>query len=84
MVRKRKESEDVGYLQHEEDWLAEVFWCSNQSALVQIISSIDTREGQVLTWPNILQHQVQPFKLTDLMKPGHRKILALFFTDPNI
>lgn len=30
----------------------------------------------------MLQHQVQPFKLADPTKPGHRKILALFLVDP--
>jgi len=37
-----------------------------------------------LTFPNILQHRVQPFKLADPTKPGHRKILALFLVDPGI
>lgn len=37
-----------------------------------------------MTFPNILQHQVQPFELEDRTKPGHRKILALFLVDPNI
>lgn len=41
-------------------------------------------EGRLLTFPNILQHQVQPFSLQDPTKPGHRKILALFLVDPGI
>lgn len=45
---------------------------------------MDTVEGRLLTWPNVLQHQVQPFELADRSKPGHRKILALFLVDPNI
>ena len=28
------------------------------------------------------QHQVQPFKLEDPTKPGHRKILVFFLVDP--
>lgn len=48
------------------------------------MGSVDTKEGRLLTWPNILQHQVQPFKLADPTKPGHRKILALFLVDPNL
>jgi hypothetical protein len=35
-----------------------------------------------LAFPNVLQHQVQPFSLADPTKPGHRKILALFLVDP--
>ena len=42
------------------------------------------REDRLLTFPNILQHQVQPFKLVDATKTGHRKILALFLVDPRI
>ena len=75
---------EVDYPQNEDDWLEEVFGCRNWAAAVQPVGLIDTREGRVLTWPNILQHQVQPFKLADPTKPGHRKILALFLVDPNI
>lgn len=32
----------------------------------------------------MLQHCVQPFRLADETKPGHRKILALFLVDPSI
>lgn len=41
-------------------------------------------EDRLITFPNILQHQVLPFKLVDATKPGHRKIVALFLVDPNI
>ena len=33
-------------------------------------------------FPNVLQHRVEPFRLADPSKPGHRKILALFLVDP--
>ncbi len=49
-----------------------------------MIGCVEAREGRVVTFPNILQRQVQPFKLSDPTKPGHRKILALFLVDPNI
>ena len=74
----------MNYTHHENDWLEEIFGCTNQAAAVQLVGSIETKEGRVLTWPNILQHQVQPFKLVDPTKRGHRKILALFLVDPNI
>jgi hypothetical protein len=51
---------------------------------VQEVGSVVCKEGRLLTFPNILQHQVQPFKLADPTKPGHRKILALFLVDPGI
>ncbi|PPR02043.1 hypothetical protein CVT24_011203 [Panaeolus cyanescens] len=65
-------------------WLDEVYGCPNYEPGVQVIGDVDTREGRLLTFPNILQHRVQPFKLADPTKPGHRKILALFLVDPNI
>jgi hypothetical protein len=43
-----------------------------------------TRAGRALAWPNIYQHRVAPFRLIDPSKPGHRKILAIFFIDPSI
>jgi hypothetical protein len=61
-----------------------VFGCENGDSGVQDVGTVDTVEGRLLTWPNILQHQVQPFELADRSKPGHRKILALFLVDPNI
>lgn len=75
---------DIGYAQEHHDWLQVVFGCENQEAAVQYVGSVETNEGRLLTWPNILQHQVQPFELADPTKPGHRKILAFFLVDPNI
>ena len=41
-------------------------------------------EGRLLCFPNFYQHQVQPFRLADPTKPGHRKIIAFFLVDPSI
>jgi hypothetical protein len=51
---------------------------------VQLIGDILTKEGRIITFPNIFQHRVLPFSLSDKTKPGHRKILALFLVDPHI
>ena len=61
-----------------------MFGCENEGPTVQEIGSVETREGRLLTFPNVLQHRVGPFKLADPTKPGHRKIVALFLVDPNI
>ena len=61
-----------------------MFGCEQDGPSVQDVGAVDTLEGRLVTWPNILQHQVQPFELADRSKPGHRKILALFLVDPNI
>jgi hypothetical protein len=77
-------AEEMNYEQGRHEWLGEIFGCQNEEAAVQEVGIVDTREGRLLTWPNILQHKVQPFHLADPTKPGHRKILALFLVDPNI
>jgi len=61
-----------------------VFGCENEGPTVQEIGNVETREGRLLTFLNVLQHCVGSFKLADPTKPGHRKIVALFLVDPNI
>lgn len=73
---------DVDYVQESREWLEGVFGIEEGPA-VQDIGGINTTEGRMITFTNILQHQVQPFRLADPTKPGHRKILALFLVDPN-
>ncbi|KAF8642083.1 hypothetical protein AX16_009699 [Volvariella volvacea WC 439] len=75
---------DVSYEQDDHAWLSSVFGLDNEEAAVQQVGSVETREGRLVTFPNILQHQVQPFKLADPTKLGHRKILALFLVDPYV
>ena len=41
-----------------------------------------TSQDRCLAFPNVYQHQVQPFELRDKNRPGHRKIVALFLVDP--
>ncbi|KAF8060985.1 hypothetical protein FPV67DRAFT_317375 [Lyophyllum atratum] len=78
------DADDISYAQGDHEWLEEVFGCEQAGPRVQEIGSVDTIEGRLLTWPNVLQHQVQPFSLADPSKPGHRKVLALFLVDPQI
>jgi Protein of unknown function (DUF4246) len=51
---------------------------------VQYVGSINMCEGHLLTFPNILQHQVQPFALADRTQPGHCKIIVLLLVDSGI
>ena len=78
------EGDEFEYEQDHHDWLEDVFGMEQEGPSVQDIGSVDTREGRLLTFPNILQHRVGSFKLVDPTKPGHRKIVALFLVDPNI
>jgi hypothetical protein len=72
------------YPQDHHDWLEAVFGCQNEESSIQYIGDVITKEGRVVTFPNVFQHQVQPFELEDQKKPGHRKILALFLIDPHL
>ncbi|KDR70090.1 hypothetical protein GALMADRAFT_1351644 [Galerina marginata CBS 339.88] len=78
------DANEINYEQHQHDWLSLIFGCEQDGLAVQEIGGVETREGRLLTFPNILQHRVGPFKLEDPTKPGHRKIVALFLVDPNI
>ena len=83
--RQQSDAEaDIDYPQNRHDWLEAVFGCQNEEPSIQYIGQVATKEGRVVTFPNVFQHQVQPFELDDWTKPGHRKILALFLVDPHM
>ena len=75
---------EVSYEQDAHEWLQAVFGLEQHGNTIQDVGSVETREGRLITFPNVLQHRVQPFKLADPTKPGHRKIVALFLVDPNL
>lgn len=66
------------------NWFPVIFGCETGDSFLQFVGSVETREGRLLTFPNILHHQVHPFSLVDRTKPGHLKILALFLVDPHL
>ncbi|KAI8926191.1 hypothetical protein BC831DRAFT_504624 [Entophlyctis helioformis] len=49
---------------------------------VQDLGSIQASQGRCIAFPNSWQHHVEPFKLADPSKPGHRKTLVFFLVDP--
>ncbi|KAG8927824.1 hypothetical protein FRC01_006879 [Tulasnella sp. 417] len=48
----------------------------------QVVGAVKTLANRCIAFPNIYQHQVSSFKIIDPIKPGHRKIVALFLVDP--
>ncbi|KAM6491139.1 Protein of unknown function (DUF4246) domain containing protein [Amanita muscaria] len=82
--RDPRDADSINYMQGYHRWLEDVFGCQDQGPAIQDIGDVLTKEGRLITFPNILQHQVQPFELADPTKPGHRKILALFLVDPSV
>ncbi|KAF2874623.1 hypothetical protein BDV95DRAFT_566610 [Massariosphaeria phaeospora] len=55
----------------------------DNSPSLQNYGSIETREGRLLAFPNVFQHQVSSFELADPTQPGHRRFIALWLVDPN-
>lgn len=51
--------------------------------MVQELGSVETKEGRLLAFPNVLQHRVEPFELVDKSAPGHRSFVALWLVDPH-
>src|SRR6266571_4778077 len=66
------------------EWLTDIFGCQNWSGAIQDAGSIKICKGCLITFPNVLQHCVAPFKLVNPTKSSHRKIVTLFLVDPNI
>ena len=49
---------------------------------MQGVGDVITKTHRCVAFPNLYQHQVQPFQLENPTKPGHRKILVFFLVDP--
>ena len=49
---------------------------------MQGVGDVITKSHRCVAFPNLYQHRVQPFRLEDPTKPGHRKILVFFLVDP--
>ncbi|KAJ7163480.1 hypothetical protein C8R43DRAFT_989779 [Mycena crocata] len=61
-----------------------LYGMDRESDCIQEIGAMVTKAGRALSWPNLFQHCVSSFRLSDPSKPGHRKILAIFLVDPTI
>jgi len=51
---------EMDYEQDQHDFLPIVFGVRTEDPGIQLVGGVDTREGRLLTFPNILQHQVNP------------------------
>ncbi|MFE3861437.1 DUF4246 domain-containing protein [Streptomyces goshikiensis] len=75
--------DDPSYEQNDDNGLREVYGLEDEDALNQTLGSASTPAGRCLAFPNVLQHRVGSFRLTDTTRPGHRKILAFFLVHPS-
>ncbi|KAF9887732.1 hypothetical protein FE257_009685 [Aspergillus nanangensis] len=84
--RQKLNAYDMRYYVHQYEWEStEQFYGVKQDGPpIQLLGSVLTRSGRLLSFPNNLQHRVEPFRLDDTTRPGHRKILAMFLVDPHI
>lgn len=74
--------EDPYYEQDDKDGVEKFYGLHDEDKLTKEIGKMETKEDRVLIFPNWFQHHVDPFELNDNTKPGHRKMLCLFFVDP--
>ncbi|MFE4312072.1 DUF4246 domain-containing protein [Streptomyces sp. NPDC056891] len=75
--------DDPEYEQNDDNGMRDVYGLEDEDALNQMLGSASTPAGRCLAFPNILQHRVGSFRLTDPTRAGHRKILAFFLVDPS-
>ncbi|KAJ7911603.1 hypothetical protein B0H13DRAFT_2009347 [Mycena leptocephala] len=74
--------EPIYHGQDDSECMCLLYNMNRDSECLQDIGAVVTKAGRALSWPNLFQHCVSPFKLADPSKPGHRKILAIFLLDP--
>ncbi|MFI6982969.1 DUF4246 domain-containing protein [Embleya sp. NPDC050154] len=75
--------DDPRYEQNDDNGVRDVYGLEDEDALNQMLGFASTPAGRCLAFPNILQHRVGSFRLTDSTRPGYRKILAFFLVDPS-
>ncbi|PVU84606.1 hypothetical protein BB559_007531, partial [Furculomyces boomerangus] len=59
-----------------------IYGFENGDPLYQNLGKIKIVKNQMISFPNIYQHQVQDFELRDKTKPGYRKMLSFFLVNP--
>ncbi|KAF9437595.1 hypothetical protein BGZ76_000119 [Entomortierella beljakovae] len=70
------------YEQSDDNGVMHMYGLANEEALVQFLDGVVTKQDRCIAFPNIYQHQVQPFTLADPTKPGTRQILVFFLVNP--
>lgn len=66
------------------EWLEPIFGACLGSPSAQAIASLEIPEGRLITFPNLLLHEYDLFRVADRTKPGHCKVLTFLLVDPNI
>lgn len=76
---------NMSYAQDDHEPLCKIFGTDSMrdEPAIQEIGNVATPEGRLLVFPNTLQHKVEPFRLMDASKPGHRRFVVLWLVDPH-
>jgi hypothetical protein len=75
-------TDENNYTQYQSDALKEFYGIENEGKLINNLGKVTTKAGRSICFPNIYQHQVQPFKLKDMTISGYRRIIAIFVVNP--
>ncbi|CAO3571433.1 unnamed protein product [Mortierella alpina] len=70
------------YEQEDATGVEMMYGLKDEEPLVQSLDGIVTKQDRCIVFPNIFQHQVQPYSLEDPTKPGTRSILVFFLVNP--
>lgn len=49
----------------------------------QVLGTVSSPQGRLLTWPNTIHTRLQPFELIDKSESGHRRCIILSLVDPH-
>ncbi|KAF9159711.1 hypothetical protein DFQ26_006275 [Actinomortierella ambigua] len=79
----RMSVQEPDYEQSDYTGMKYMYELENDEPLIQLLDGIVTKEDRCIAFPNIFQHQVQPFELADKTKTGSRGILVFFLVDPS-
>ncbi|KAF2867921.1 hypothetical protein BDV95DRAFT_610358 [Massariosphaeria phaeospora] len=72
--------------QNNYSWMEQIYGTDLglSGSCLQNYGNVETRQGRLLAFPNVFQHRVSPFRLTDPTKPGHRRFIALWLVVPTL
>jgi len=79
---RRATSEPYAHEQDDGKCMRVLYDMDRDYTLVQDIGDVATKTHRCIAFPNLYQHQVQPFHLEDPTRSGHRRILVFFLVDP--
>jgi hypothetical protein len=78
---------NYGCYSDDNDSFAEVFGLDHSQYAdgpsMQELGSVSLQKGRLLTWPNTLQHRLEPIELVNKSAPGHQRLITLCLVDPH-